>query len=30
MLAEYYGEEARELFLKWSRGDLWCGGNYAS
>ena len=30
MLAEYYGEEARELFLKWSRGDLWCGGNHAS
>ena len=30
MLAEYYGEEARELFLEWSRGDLWCGGNHAS
>lgn len=25
LLADYYGEDGRDLCVRWSRGDLWCG-----
>ena len=29
LLADYYGEDGRELCVRWSRGDLWHGQNHA-